>query len=210
MVTHLEPDILECEVKWAVGSTAANKAHGGDRISAKLFKNTKRCVVKVLSSICQQIWKTQQWPQDWKRSIFIPIPKKSILKNVQTTTQLCSLPMLGRFCSTTLIAESEEELKSPLMKVKEDSEKPGLKLNFQKMKIWYLVPTFLGEDWGKNGNSERFYFLDSKVTADDCCSHGMKRCLLLGRKTMTTLDSILKSRDITLPSHDFSSSHVWL
>ena len=80
VVTHLEPDILESEVKWALGSTAANKAHGGDRISAELFKNPKRCAVKVLSSIRQQIWKTQQWLQDWKRSIFIPIPKKSILK----------------------------------------------------------------------------------------------------------------------------------
>ena len=77
VVTHLEPDILECEVKWALGSTAANKASGGDGIPAELFKILKDDAVKVLHSICQQIRKTQPWPQDWKRSVFIPIPKKS-------------------------------------------------------------------------------------------------------------------------------------
>ena len=76
MITHLEPDILECEVKWALESITTNKASGGDGIPAKLFLILKDNVVKVLYSICQQMWKTQQWPQDWKRSIFIPIPKK--------------------------------------------------------------------------------------------------------------------------------------
>ena len=74
--THLEPDILECEVKWALGSITMNKASGGDGIPAELFKILKDGAVKVLYPICQQIWKTQQWPQDWKRSVFIPIPKK--------------------------------------------------------------------------------------------------------------------------------------
>ena len=74
--THLEPDILECEVKWALGRITANKASGGDRIPVELFQTLKDDAVKVLHSICQQIWKTQQWPQDWDRSIFIPIPKK--------------------------------------------------------------------------------------------------------------------------------------
>ena len=78
--THLEPDILECEVKWAWGSIAMNKASGGDGIPVELFQILKDDVVKVLYSICQQIWKTQQWPQDWKRSVFIPIPKKSNAK----------------------------------------------------------------------------------------------------------------------------------
>ena len=73
VITHLEPDILECEVKWALGSTAANKASGEDGIPAELFKILKDDAIKVLHSICQQIWKTQQWPQDWKRSIFIPV-----------------------------------------------------------------------------------------------------------------------------------------
>ena len=80
MITHLEPDILECEVKWALGSITTNKAGGGDGIPVELFQILKDDSVKVLQSICQQIWKTQQWPQDWKRSIFIPIPKKGHAK----------------------------------------------------------------------------------------------------------------------------------
>ena len=80
MVTHLESDILECEVKWTLGSIIANKADGGDGISVELFKILKDDSVKVLHSICQQIWKTQQRPQDWKRSVFIPVPKKGSAK----------------------------------------------------------------------------------------------------------------------------------
>ena len=76
MITDLEPDILECEVKWALQSSTTNKASGGDGIPVELFQILKDDAVKVLHSICQQIWKTQQWPQDWKRSVFIPIPKK--------------------------------------------------------------------------------------------------------------------------------------
>ena len=76
VITHLEPDILECEVKWTLGSITTNKASGGEGIPAELFKMLKDDTVKVLHSICQQIWKLQQWPQDWKRSVFIPIPKK--------------------------------------------------------------------------------------------------------------------------------------
>ena len=76
MITHLEPDILQCEVKWALGSITENKASGGDGIPVELFQILKDDAVKVLHSICQQIWKTQEWPQDWKRSVFIPIPKK--------------------------------------------------------------------------------------------------------------------------------------
>ena len=76
MITHLEPDILECEVKWALERITMNKASGGDGIPVELFHILKDDAVKVLHSICQQIWKTQQWPQDWKRSVFMPIPKK--------------------------------------------------------------------------------------------------------------------------------------
>ena len=76
MIIHLEPDILECEVKWALESITMNKASGGDGIPVALFQIVKDDAVKVLYSVCQQIWKTQQWPQDWKRSVFIPIPKK--------------------------------------------------------------------------------------------------------------------------------------
>ena len=80
MITHLEPDILECEVKWALGRFTTNKATGGDGIPVELFQILKDDAVKVLHSICQQIWKTQQGPQDWKRSVSIPIPKKGNVK----------------------------------------------------------------------------------------------------------------------------------
>ena len=80
VITHLEPDILECEVRWALGSITRNKASGGDGIPVELFQILKDDAVKVLHSIYQQIWKTRQWPQDWKRSVFIPIPKKGNAK----------------------------------------------------------------------------------------------------------------------------------
>ena len=101
---------------------------------------------------------------------------------------------------TTLMAEKEEELKSLLMKVKE-SEKVDLKLNIQKTKIMASGPNhFMANRWGNSGNSGRLYFWGSKVTADGDCSHEIKRCLLPGRKVMTNLDSILKSKDVTLPT----------
>ena len=96
VITHLEPDILEFEVKWALGSITMNKASGGDGIPVELFQILKDNAVKVLHSICEQIWKTQQWSQDWKSSVFIPIPKKGNAKDCQTTIQLCSFHILAR------------------------------------------------------------------------------------------------------------------
>ena len=90
VTTHLESDILEYEVKWALGRTTMNKASGGDGISVELFQILKDDAIKVLHSISQQIWKTQQWPQDWKTSVFIPISKKGNVPNAQTTGQLHS------------------------------------------------------------------------------------------------------------------------
>ena len=90
VIAHLEPDILECEVKWALGSITTNKASGGDVIPVELFQILKDDAVKVLHSKFQQIWKTQQWSQDWKNAILTPIPKKGNAKNAQTTTQLHS------------------------------------------------------------------------------------------------------------------------
>ena len=84
VITHLEPDILECEVKWALGSITTNKASGGDGIQVELFQIQKDDFVKMLNSVCQQIWKTQPWPQDWKRSVFIQIPKKDNSKQCST------------------------------------------------------------------------------------------------------------------------------
>ena len=87
MVTHLEPDILECEVKWTLESITTNKASGGDGIPVELFQ-----ILIVLHSICQQIWKTQQWPQDWKRSVFIPIPKKG---NAKECSNYCTIALIS-------------------------------------------------------------------------------------------------------------------
>ena len=91
VITHPEPDILEYEIKWALGSITVKKVSGGDGIPVELFQILKDDAVKVLHSIYKQIWKTQQWPQDWKRSVFIPIPK-----NVQTITQLYSFYILAK------------------------------------------------------------------------------------------------------------------
>ena len=94
VITHLEPDILEWKVKWALRSITMNKASGGDGIPVELFQILKDDAVKVLHSICQHIWKTQQWPQDWKRSVFSPTQRKTMPKNAQTTAQLPSSHML--------------------------------------------------------------------------------------------------------------------
>ena len=88
--THIEPNILECEVKWALGSITMNKASGGDGIPVELFQILKDDALKVLHSICQQIWKTQQWSQDWKRSILIPIPKK---ENAKECSNYCTIAL---------------------------------------------------------------------------------------------------------------------
>ena len=96
VITHLEPDILEFEVKWALGSITMNKANGGEGIQIELFQVLKNDVVKVLGSICQQICKTQQWPQDWKRSVFTPIPKKGNAKEHLN------------YCTTVLISQASK------------------------------------------------------------------------------------------------------
>ena len=93
---HLEPDILECEVRWALGSITINKATGGDGIPFEPFQILKDDAVKVLHSICQQIWKTQQWPQDWKRSVFIPIPKKGNAKKCSNYHTIALISHAGR------------------------------------------------------------------------------------------------------------------
>ena len=117
-----------------------------------------------------------------------------------------------RYADDSLMAQSEEELKSLLMEVKEESEKVGLKLNIQKTKIMASSPI---TSWQIDGEIVAdFIFLGAKITADGDCSHEIKRCLLLGRKVMTNLDSILKIKDITLPTKvqgcGFSSGHVWM
>ena len=99
MITHLEPDILECEVKWALESITTNKASGGDGISVELFQILKDDAVKVLHSICQQIWETQQWPQDRKRSVSILIPKKG---NTKECSNYCTIALMSHASKTML------------------------------------------------------------------------------------------------------------
>ena len=99
MITHLEPDILECDVKGALGSIAMNKASGGDGIPVELFQPLKDDAVKVLRSICQQIWKNQQWPQDWKRSVFTPIPKKG---NANECSIYCTIVLISHTSNVML------------------------------------------------------------------------------------------------------------
>ena len=358
-ITHLEPEILECKVKWALGSITMNTASGGDGILAGLLQILKDDAVKVLQPTCQQIRKTQQWPQDWKRSVFIPIPKKG---NAQECSNYCTIVLISHtsivmlkilqarlqqymnselsdvqagfrkrkgtryqianifwiiqkareiqkniyFCfidyakafdcvdhkklwkiligmeipghltcllknlyadqeatvrtghgttdwfqigkgvcqscilspslfnlyaeyimrnagleetqagikivgkninnliyadDMTLREETEKGLKSSLMKVKEESEKVGLKLNIQKTKIMASGPITSWQIDGETVETVTDFILGgSKIRADVDCSHEIKRQLLLGRKVMTNLDSILKRRDITLPT----------
>ena len=193
--THLEPDILECEVKWVLESIATNKPSGGDGIPVKLFQILKDDALEGLHSICQQIWKTQQWPQDWKKSVFIPMPNKTMPKSAQMPTQLHSIAQaeikiaerninnLRYTDDTTLMAESEEELKCLLMKVKEESEKVGLKCNIQKTKIMASGPITSWEiDGEKVETVSNFILGGSKITADGDCSHEIKICYSLEEK----------------------------
>ena len=146
VVIHLEPDILECEGKWALGSITANKASRGDEIPAEPLKILKDDAVKVLHSICQKIWKTQQWPQDWKRSVFIPIPKKGNVKECSNyhTTALIShdnniIFKIFQVGFSNIWTENIQMYKLGL----EDAEEPEIKL-----------PTFVGS-WRKQRNSRK-------------------------------------------------------
>ena len=119
MITHLEPDILECDVKWALESIATNNASGDDRIPVELFQILKDDAVKVLHSLCQQIWKPQQWPQDWKRSVCIPIPKKGHAKE-------CS-----NYHTIALISHASKEM----LKILQARLQQYVKVNFQMFKL---------------------------------------------------------------------------
>ena len=128
MISPLEPDILDCEVKWALGSITTDKASGSDGIPAKLFQILKYDAVKVLHSICQQIWKTQQWPQDWKRSVFIPIPKEGNAKE-------CS-----NYCTIALISDASKVMLK-ILQVR--LQQTGSKLGKENVKAVYHHPAYL-------------------------------------------------------------------
>ena len=131
MITDLEPDILECEVKWALESITMNKASGGDGIPVELFQILKDDAVKGLHSICQQIWKTQQWPQDWKRSVFIPIPKKGNAKECSNYHTIALISHASIVMLKILQARLQQYVNRELLMFKlvlEKAEEPEIKL----------------------------------------------------------------------------------
>ena len=131
MITHLEPDILECEVKWALGSITMNKASGGDGIPVELFQILKDDAVKVLHSICQQIWETQQWPQAWKRSAFIPIPKKGNPKECSNYHTIALISHASKVMLKILQARLQQYVNRDFQMfrlVLEKAEEPEIKL----------------------------------------------------------------------------------
>ena len=131
MITHLEPDILEYEVKWALGSNTMNRASGCDGIPVELFQILKDDAVKVLHSICQQIWKTQQWPQDWKRSVFIPIPKKGSPKECSNYCTIALISHANKVMLKILQASLQQYMNHELQMFKlvlEKAEEPEIKL----------------------------------------------------------------------------------
>ena len=124
MIAHLEPDILESKVRWALGSITTNKASGGDRIPVELFQILKDDAVKVLHSICQQIWKTQQWPQDWKRSVFILIPKKSNAKECSNYRTIAFISHVSKVMLKILQASLQQYMNQMFKLVLEKAEEP--------------------------------------------------------------------------------------
>ena len=123
MITHLEPDILECKVKWTLGNITANKASRGDGIPVELFQILKDDAVKVLHSICQQIWKTQQWPQDWKRSVFTPVPKKGNAKECSNYHSVALISHASKVMLKILQARLQQYMNRELTDVQTGSRK---------------------------------------------------------------------------------------
>ena len=119
MITDLEPNILECEVKWALESNTTNKASGGDGIPGELFQILKDDAVKVLHSICQQMWKTQQWPPDWKRSVFIPIPKKGNAKECSNYLTIALISKVSKIMLKILQARLQQYVNRELPDVQQ-------------------------------------------------------------------------------------------
>ena len=146
VITHLEPDILECEVKWALESITMNKASGGDGIPVELFQILKDDAVKVLHSICQQSWKTQQWPQDWKRLAFIPIPNKGNARECSNYSTIALISHTSKVMLKILQARLQQYVNHELPDVQlvlEKAEEPEIKL-----------PTFAGS-WNKQESSRK-------------------------------------------------------
>ena len=164
MITHLELDILECEVKWALGSITTNKASGGDGIPAELFQVLKYDAVKVLHSIWQQIWKTQQWPQDWKRSVFIPIPKKGNVKECSNYLTIALISHASKVMLKILQARLQQYVNCELPDVQAGVRK-GRGIRDQIANIRWIMDK--AREFQKN---IYFCFIDY-VKAFDCVAH---------------------------------------
>ena len=146
MITHLEPDILECKVKWALESITTNKASGGDGIPVKMFQILKDDALKVLQSICQQIWKTQQWPQDWKRSVFIPIPKKGKAKECSNYRTIALISHPSKVMLKILQARLQQYV---------NHELPDVQAGFRKAQEPEIKLPTSAESWKKQESSRK-------------------------------------------------------
>ena len=162
MITHLEPDILECEVKWALRSITMNKASGGDGIPVELFQILKDDAVKVMYSICQQIWKTQQWPQNWKRSVFIPIPKKGNAKECSNYYTIARISHTSKVMLKILQARLQQYVNREIPDVQAGFRK-GRGTRDQTANIHWIIQK--AREFQKN-----IYFTDY-AKAFDCVDH---------------------------------------
>ena len=163
VITHLEPDILECEVKWALGSITTNKASGGDGIPVELFQILKDDSMKVLHSIRQQIWKTQQWPQDWKRSVFIPIPKKGNAKERSNYSTIALISHTSKVMLKSFQARLQQYVNVNFQMFKLDLEDRGTRDQIAKICGFIEKP----REFQKN---IYFCFIDY-AKAFDCVDH---------------------------------------
>ena len=164
MIAYLEPNILECEVKWALGSITTNEASGGDGIPAELFQILKHDAVKVLQSTCQQIWKTQQWPQDWKRSVFIPIPKKGNAKECPNYSTIAFISQASKVMLKILQARLQQYMNCELLDVQAGFRK-GRGTRDQIANIHWIIKK--AREFQKN---IYFSFVDY-TKAFDCVDH---------------------------------------
>ena len=153
VITHLEPDILECEVKWALGSITTNKVSGGDGIPVELFQILKYDAVKVMQSICRQIWKIQQWPQDWKRSVFLPIPKKSSAKECSKSSTIALISHASKVMLKNLQARLQQYVNRELPDVQAGFRKGrGTRDKIANIR-WIITKVCIGE-----GNDNLFLY----------------------------------------------------
>ena len=171
VIIHLEPDILECEVKQALGSITMNKASGGDGIPVELFQILKDDAVKVLHSICQQIWKTQEWPQDWKRSVFIPIPKKRNTKECSHYHPIAFISHASKLMLKILKARLQQYLNCELPDIQAGFKK-GRGTRGQTANICWII-----EKAREFQKTIYFCFIDY-AKAFDCVDHNKLRTIL--------------------------------